>query len=96
VLAMESFPLVSQSPTTIISKDSNDIEEAHVLFNKEDNLPDFDVATFLILYDVILVPTSDPFLKPTLVAPICVITNVDKSLTIFNVAPMVVAPANLE
>jgi len=96
VLAIESFPLVSQSPTTIISKDSNDIEEAHVLFNKEDNLPDFDVAIFLVPYDVILVPTSDPFLKPTLVTPICVITNVEKPLISFNVAPMVVAHANLE
>jgi len=61
VLAIESFPLVSQSPTTIISKDSNDIEEAHVLSNKEDNLPNSDVAAFLIPYDVILDPTSDPF-----------------------------------
>jgi len=56
------------APTTIISKDSNDIEEAHVLFNKEDNLPNFDVVAFLVPYDVILVPTSDPFPKPTLVA----------------------------
>jgi hypothetical protein len=61
VLAIESSPLVSQSPTTIISKDSNNIEEAHVLSNKEDNLPNSNVVAFLIPYDVILVPTSDPF-----------------------------------
>jgi hypothetical protein len=96
VPTIESFPLVSQSPTTIISKDSNNIEEAHVLSNKEENLLDFDVADFLVPYDVILVPTSDPLLKPTPVAPICVATNVNKSLTILNVTPMVVAPTNLE
>jgi len=96
VFAIESFPLVSQSPTTIISKDSNNIEEAHVLSNKEDNLLDFDVATFLVPYDVIIVSTSHHLLKPTLVAHVCVITNVDKSLTILNVTPMVVAPTNLE
>jgi hypothetical protein len=44
VSAIESFPLVSQSPTIIISKGSNNIEQAHVLSNKEDNLLDFDVA----------------------------------------------------
>ncbi len=44
VLAIESFPLVSQSPTTIISKDSNNIKEAHVLFYKEKSLLDFDVV----------------------------------------------------
>ncbi len=43
-----------------------------------------------------LVPTSDPFPKPTLVAPICVATNVDKSLKVLNVTPMVFAPPNLE
>jgi hypothetical protein len=96
VPTIESFPLVSQSPTTIISKDSNNIEEAHVLSNKEENLLDFDVAAFLVHYDVILVPTSDPLLKPTLVAPICGTTNVDKSLIVLNVNPMIVAPTNLE
>jgi hypothetical protein len=35
VSAIESFPLVSQSPTTIISKDSNNIIKAHVLSNKK-------------------------------------------------------------
>jgi hypothetical protein len=39
VPTIESFPLVSQSLTTIISKDTNNIEEAHVLFNNENNLP---------------------------------------------------------
>jgi len=63
VFAIESFPLVSQSPTIIISKDSNNIEEAHVLFNNEDNLPNFDVVTFFVLYDVIFVPTNDPSLS---------------------------------
>jgi len=63
VLAIKSFPLVSQSPTTIISKDSNNIEKTHVLSNNEDNLPNFDVATFLVFYDVILVPTNDPSLS---------------------------------
>jgi len=96
VPAIEPFLLVSQWPTTIISKDSNDIEEAHVLFNKENNLLDFDVVVFLIRYDVILVPTSDPFPKPTLVAHVCVATNVDKWLIVLNVTPMVVAPINLE
>jgi hypothetical protein len=92
---IESFPLVSQSPTTIISKDSNNIEEAHVLSNNKDNLLDFDVVDFLVPYDVIVVPTSDPLLKPTPITPICVATNVDKSLIILNVTPMVVAPTNL-
>jgi len=55
-----------------------------------------DVVVFLVLYDVILVPTSDPLPNPTLVAPICLTTNVDKSLTILNVTPMVVAHAKLE
>ncbi len=87
--AIESFPLVSHSPTTIISKDSNEIEEAHVLFNKENNLPDFDVAAFFV-------PTSDPLPKTTLVAHVRVATNVDKSLTVFNATPVVVAPPNLE
>jgi hypothetical protein len=96
VLAIESFPLVSQSLTTIISKDSNDIEEPHVLFNKEKNLPDSNVVAFLVPYDVILVPTSDPLPKPTLVTPICVATNVNKSLIILNVTRMVIAPINLE
>lgn len=67
-----------------------------MLSNKEDNLPNFDVAVFLVPYDVILVPTNDPFHKPTLVAHVCVATNVNKSLTILNVTPMVVAPTNLE
>jgi hypothetical protein len=71
VPTIESFPLVSHSPTIIISKDSNVIKEAHVLSNKEDNLPNFDVAAFLV-------PTSDPHPKPTLVAHVCVATNVDK------------------
>ncbi len=51
VSTIESFPLVSQSPTKIISKDSNNIEKAHVLSNKVDNLFDFDVATFLVPCD---------------------------------------------
>jgi hypothetical protein len=67
-----------------------------VLSNNEDNLPNFDVATFLIPYDVILVRTNDPFPKPTPIALVRVTTNVDKSLTIFNATPMVVAPINLE
>ncbi len=95
-LVIESLSLVSQSPTTIISKDSNNIEEAHVLSNKENNLPNFDVVVFLVPYDVVFVPTTDPLLKPTHVTHVCVITNVDKSLTILNVTPMVVAPTNLE
>jgi hypothetical protein len=94
VSAIESFPLVSQSPTTIISKDSNNTIKAHVLSNKKNNFPDVDA--FLIPCDVILVPISDPLPKPTLVAPKCVATNVNKSLTILNVIPMVVAPINLE
>ncbi len=93
VSVIESFPLVSQSPTTIISKDSNNIEKAHVLSNKVDNLFDFDVATFLV---IIFVPTSHHLPKPTLVAPVCVTRNVNKLITIFNVTPMVVAPTNLE
>jgi hypothetical protein len=92
----ESFPLVFQSPTTIISKDSNNIEEAHVLSNKEKSLLDFDAVVFLVHYDVIFVPTSDPLLKPTPVAPICIATNVDKSLRILNVTPVVVASTNFE
>jgi hypothetical protein len=93
---IESFPLVSQSLTTIISKDSNNIEGAHVLSNKEESLPNFNVATFLVPYDIIFVPTSDPFLKPTPIVPICVATNVNKSLTVLIVTPMVVAPTNLD
>jgi len=96
VSSIESFPLVSQSPTTIISKDSNNIEEAHVLSNKENNFFYFDVATFLVPYDVILVPTSHHLPKPTLVTPVCVTTNVNKSLIVLNVIPMVVAPTNFE
>jgi hypothetical protein len=96
VSTIESFPLVSQSPTTTISKDSNNIEEAHVLSNKEYNLFDFDVTIFLVPYDVILVPTSHHLPKPTLIAPVCVRTNVNKSVTLLNVTPMVVAPTNLE
>ncbi len=96
VPTIESFPLVSQSPTTIISKDTNNIEEAHVLFNNEDNLPNFDVATFFIPYDVILVRKSDPLPKPTCIAPVCVIINVNKSLIVLTVTPMVVAPTNFE
>jgi hypothetical protein len=95
VLAIESFPLVSQSPTIIISKNSNNIEEAHVLFTNKDNLPNFDVVVFVLLYDVILVPISDPLFKPTRITLVCV-ENVDNSLTIFNVTSMVVAPTNLE
>jgi len=95
-LVIESFSLVSQSPTTITSKDSNNIEEAHVLSNKEDNPLNFDVATFLVPYDVIHVPTSDPLPKPTHVTFVCVAINVDKSLAVLNVTPMVVAPTNLE
>jgi hypothetical protein len=67
-----------------------------VLFNKEKNLLGSNVAALLVPYDVILLPTSDPLLKPTLVTPICVTTNVDKSLIIFNVTCMVIAPTNLE
>jgi len=93
---IESFPLVSQSLTTIISKDSNNIEEAHVLSNKEESLPNFNVDAFLVPYDVILVPTSDPLLKPTPIIPICVATNVNKSLIVLIVTPIVVAPTNLE
>jgi hypothetical protein len=55
-----------------------------VLFNKEESLQEFDVVAFLVPYDVILVPTSDPLLKPTLVAHVCVKKNVDKSLTILK------------
>jgi len=66
-----------------------------VLSNKEDNLLDSDVVAFLVPYDLILVPTSDPPPKLTLVAHVCVATNVDKSLKILNVTPMVVAPTNL-
>jgi len=69
---IESFPLVSQSPTIIISKNSNNIEEAHVLFTNEDNLPNFDVVVFFIPYDVIIVPISDPLLKPTHITLVCV------------------------
>jgi len=54
VHVIESLSLVSQSPTTIISKDSNNIEEAHVLSEKENNLPNFDVLVFLVPYDVFL------------------------------------------
>jgi len=54
------------------------------------------VATFLVPYDVILVPTSHHLPKPTLVAPVCVTTNVNKSVTVLNATPMVVAPTNLE
>jgi hypothetical protein len=86
-LVIESFLLVSQSPTTITSKDSNNIEEAHVLSNKEDNPPDFYVAAFLVPYDVIHVPTIDPLPKPTHVTLVCVVTNVDKSLAVLNVTP---------
>ncbi len=67
-----------------------------MLFNNEDNLPNFDVATFLILYDIILVHKNDPLPKPTCIAHVCVIINVDKSLIVINVTPMVVAPTNLE
>jgi hypothetical protein len=67
-----------------------------VLFNNENNLPNFDVATFLIPYDVILVRKSDPLPKPTCITLVCVIINVDKSLIVLNVIPMVVAPTNLE
>ncbi len=96
VHVIESLSLVSQSPTTIISKDSNNIEEAHVLSKKENNLPNFNVLVFLVPYDVIFVPTSDPLLKPTHVAHVCVITNVHKSPRILNVTPMVIAPTNLK
>ncbi len=96
VSVIESFPLISQSLTTIISKDSNNIEEAHVLSNKENNPPNFDVDVFLVPYDVILAPTSDPFTKPTFIAHLCVTTYVDKSLAILIVTPMVVTPTNLE
>ncbi len=93
---IESFSLVSQSPTTITSKDLNNIEKAHVLYDKEDNPPDFYVVAFLVPYDVIRVRTNDPFPKPTLVTLVCVATYVDKSLAVLNVTPMVVAPTNLE
>jgi hypothetical protein len=93
---IESFLLVSQSPTTITSKDLDNIEEAHVLFDKEDNPPDFYVVAFLVPYDVICVPTINPLPKPTPVTLVFVATDVDKSLAIFNVTPMVVAPTNLE
>jgi len=96
VSAIKSFLLVFQSPTRIIFKDSNNIEEAHVLSNKENNLLDFDTTIFFFPYDVILVPTSDHLPKTTHVAHVRVTTNVDKSLTILNVTPMVVAPTNLE
>jgi hypothetical protein len=67
-----------------------------MLSNKVDNLLDFDVATFLVPCDVIFVLTSHHLPKPTLVAHVCVTTNVNKSVTILNVTPMVVAPTNLE
>jgi hypothetical protein len=59
-------------------------------------LPNSDVVAFLVLYDVILVLTNDPFPKPTLVAPMCIIINVEKSLIVFYAIPMVIAPTNLE
>jgi hypothetical protein len=93
VLVVESFPLVSQSPTTIISMDSNNIEEAHVLSYKEDNLLDFDVVVFIVPYDVIPTPTNDPLPKLTPVAHVFVVIDVDKSFAVLNV---VVAPTNLE
>jgi len=93
---IESFLLVSQSPKTIISKDSNNIEKAHVLFDKEDSPPNFDVVIFLVPYDVIPSPISDPLPKPTHVAPVCVAIDVNKSLSILNVTPIGVAPTNLE
>jgi hypothetical protein len=96
VPVIESFPLVSQSPTTIISMDSNNIEEAHVLSYKEDSLLDFDVVVFIVIYDVIPTPTSDPLPEPTHVAHVCVVIDVDKSFAVLNVTPMVVAPTNLE
>jgi len=67
-----------------------------VLSNKEDNPLDFNVVAFLVPYDVIHVPTSDPLPKPTLVTLVCVAIDVDKSLVVLNVTPMVVAPTNLE
>jgi hypothetical protein len=54
------------------------------------------VVTFLVPYDVIPTPTSDPRPKLTHVALVCVAIDVDKSLTVLNVTPMVVAPTNLE
>jgi hypothetical protein len=84
---IESFSLVSQSPTTITSKDSNNIEEAHVLYDKEDNPLDFYVVAFLVPYDVIHVLTNDPLPKPTHVTLVCVATYVDKSLAVLNVTP---------
>jgi hypothetical protein len=67
-----------------------------VLSNKDDNPLDYNVAAFLVPYDVIHVPTSDPLPKPTPVTLVCVAIDVDKSLEVFNVTPMVVAPTNLE
>ncbi len=96
VPVIESLLLVSQSPTTIISKDSNNIEEVHVLSDEEDSSPNSDVVIFLVPYDVIPTPTSDPLPKPTHITPICVAIDVDKSLVVLNVTPMVVAPTNLE
>ncbi len=67
-----------------------------MLFDKENSPPNFDVVIFLVPYDVISTPTSDPLPKPTHVAPICVAIDVNKSLAILNVTPMVVAPTNNE
>jgi hypothetical protein len=93
---VESFSSVSQSLTTITSKYSNNIEEAHVLYDKENNPPDFYVVVFLVPYDVIHVPKNNPLPKPRHVTFVCVAINVNKSLLVLNVTPMVVAPTNLE